>query len=278
MVTINKKASELLEGTNDFIKKKITDSHITHFDESGFYINGNRVWIHTATTKDSTYYQWHEGRGVDATNEIDILPNFNGYAIHDFWATYLTYENCKHGLCNVHHLRELKFVFEQHSEVWAKKMIDLLLEIKAAIEKHKNNGFLSFDKKILDKYQKKYNRILCTGLKVNPLKTKRTAKRGKIGQTKSRRLLDRFKKHSEKVLAYMYDFSVPFENNLAERDLRMIKVQQKISGCFRSEDGATGFLKIRGYISIVKKQAYDVMDAISKTFLENNPNSNLLPE
>ena len=278
LVTINKRASELLESTNDYIKDKITDSSIVHFDESGFYIDGIRVWIHTATTKDLTYYYWHKGRGFEATNEIDILPKFKGRAIHDFWSTYLKYENCTHGLCNVHHLRELIFVFEQHEQVWAKKMIDLLLEIKDAVSEEVKNGVLSFDKKRLAKYEKKYNCILNSGFKDNPLGTTRTAKRGRIAQTKSRRLLDRFENHRNKVLAYMYDFTVPFGNNLAERDLRMIKVQQKISGCFRSNDCATGFLKIRGYISTVKKQAIDVMEAVSKIFLVNNSNENLLPE
>ena len=199
-------------------------------------------------------------------DHMGILPNFKGRAIHDFWKPYLKY-NCDHGLCNAHHLRELLFLHEQHRQRWAKNMIDCLIDIKKAVDEAKTSTDTLFKEQI-HKFETRYQNILDKGYNENPLPKKKTTKkkRGRPKKSKARNLLERLDEHREEVLAFMYDFKVPFDNNLAERDLRMAKVQQKISGTFRSQDGANAFCRIRSYISTVRKNTFNVIDAIGNAF------------
>jgi transposase len=197
---------------------------------------------------------------------MGILPNFKGRAIHDFWKPYFKY-HCDHGLCNAHHLRELIFLDEQHGQRWAKNMIDCLIDIKKAVDEAK----ISTDtllKKQIHKFETRYQNILDKGYNENPLPKKKSTKkkRGRPKKSKARNLLERLDEHRKEVLAFMYDFKVPFDNNLAERDLRMAKVQQKISGTFRSQDGANAFCRIRSYISTTRKNAVNAIEAIVNAF------------
>jgi len=266
IVNANRVCFEALESVEDNIKQQIIVSPVVHFDETGMYVDVSRWWLHVASTKYLTYYAAHPRRGKAATDEIDILPNFKGTAVHDCWNTYFKYK-CDHGLCNVHHLRDLKAVEELNIQKWTINMTSLLMEIKKTVdikklvadklEQNKINGF-----------KKRYDRIIKAGLGQNPIAKVRdgTKKRGRIKQSKAKNLLDRLKVHWRETLAFMYDFSIPFDNSQAERDVRMMKVQQKISGTFRSVDGAKTFCRIRGYISTVRKNSFSVIDAIQAAF------------
>ena len=275
LASINQRTGKLLEHTVESIKDKIINANIAHFDESGFYINGKREWIHTAGTTDLTYYTFHHRRGQEAMDDIGILPSFQGRAIHDHLQAYFTYE-CDHGLCNTHHLRELIFVDERYDQPWAANLKKHLLDIKDAVENAKAAGKSSLSPYKLKKFRSTYLKLVTQGLQANPPPPK-SGKRGKTAQGKPRNLLIRLDGHVNETLAFMYDFKVPFDNNLAERDIRMIKLQQKISGCFRSETGAMNFCRIRSYISTIKKQGHNVLDALKNIFYVNNPDICLLP-
>lgn len=276
LVSINQRAGFLLDETIDTIKKNLRSAEVAHFDESGFYINGERQWIHTAGTSDLTYYAFHHKRGYKAMDAIGILPLFKGRAIHDHLLSYFRYD-CEHGLCNTHHLRELIFVEERYDQLWAQKLKVHLLAIKDAVENAKLHDKIELPVHVLKKFRYTYNQIVRQGLLENPPPPK-SGKRGKTAQGKPRNLLNSLNDFANDTLAFMYDFNVPFDNNLAERDIRMIKLQQKISGCFRSETGALNFCKIRSYISTVRKKGVKVLNALVKIFNTNNPQICLLPE
>lgn len=268
LVNFNKYCYQQLQDSEAFIKQQIITAPVAHFDESGLYVNGKRQWLHVASTMDFTYYASHEQRGQQAMRDIAILPQFNGTAVHDHWKSYFTF-SCHHGLCNAHHLRELTYVAEQYQQSWAQDMAKLLYEIKNKVEIEKINHD-GLDDKLLKDYKQQYETILEAAAKANPPPQQKNdnKKRGKPKQTEPKNLLDRLRDYAHETLAFMYDFNVPFDNNLAERDVRMIKVQQKISGTFRSQWGAKYFCRIRGYISTAKKQNLNVLDAIEASFLK----------
>ena len=259
------KCSRSLEETVEEIKQRLIASPVVNFDETGCRVNSERQWLHVAGTQNLTYYQVHPQRGSMAMDEMGILPNFAGRAIHDFWKPYLKYA-CKHGLCNTHHLRELTFVYEVQGQVWAKQMIDCLLDIKKAVDEARIfTDNLSEEQ--IRKFEEDYGKILKEGYSENPLPKKSTSskkKRGRRKKSKARNLLERLDHHREKALAFMYDFNVPFDNNLGERDVRMMKVQQKISGCFRSEDGGRTFSRIRSYISTARKNGVSAIESLKQ--------------
>lgn len=266
LTNITDTCSELLEHPIEQIQKQLEQSPVVNFDETGSSVYGKRQWLHSASTPNLTYYEIHPKRGSHAMDHMGILPNFKGRAIHDFWKPYFKY-NCNHGLCNAHHLRELIFLNEQHGQRWAKNMIGCLIDIKKAVDEAKINTHTLFKQQI-HKFEIRYQNILDKGYNENPLPKKKSTKkkRGRPKKSKARNLLERLDNHRKEALAFMYDFKVPFDNNLAERDLRMAKVQQKISGTFRSQDGASAFCRIRSYISTVRKSAVNVIDAIGNAF------------
>jgi transposase len=258
--------AEGLEQTEAEIKQAITRSPVGHFDETGLYIAGRREWLHVASTPRLTHYGTHPKRGGAATDEIGILPAFNGRAMHDAWSPYFNYP-CAHALCNAHHLRELTFVHEQMGQKWDQEMKDLLREIKRAVERAIERGAKSLPRARQRDFEQTYDRLVRAGFRLpENRKGPPSGKRGRTKQSKAKNLLDRLKQNKDETLAFMYDFAVPFDNNQAERDLRMIKVQQKISGCFRTNDGAKSFCRIRSYISTIKKQGRNVLAALSSVF------------
>jgi transposase len=215
-----------------------------------------------------TYYFHHKKRGVEAMDEMGILPSFKGRAIHDFWKSYLTYD-CDHGLCNAHKLRELVFLYEEQDQQWAKKMIDSLLMIKNEVEVAKALGLTHLFEDQIKKCAYQYETVLDEGFIENPLPPQpltEAKKRGRVKKTKLRNLLERLRDYQAQVLAFMFDFKVPFDNNMSERALRMMKVQQKISGTFRSEEGAKSFFRMSTYIDTIRKNQINVIDAISRIF------------
>ena len=201
---------------------------------------------------------------------IGILPEFEGRAVHDHWKSYFTFDNCQHALCNVHHLRDLMFVVEQYEQNWAEKLLQLLLDIKAEVAAAPADQ-LSLAAERLTHFERCYDELLAQGLAANPPPADPPPKkRGRQKQTPPKNLLDRLKKYQPQVLAFMYDFRVPFDNNLAERDVRMVKIKQKVSGAFRTRPGAETFCAIRSYISTTRKHGLNVITAIYNA-LNGNP-------
>ncbi len=263
-------ASEDLKEAVARIAQAIADASVANFDETGCSVNGKRHWLHVACTAELTHYQTHPKRGSEATDEIGILPNFTGRAVHDHWKPYFTYD-CDHALCNAHHLRELIFVLEQCGQEWAREMIDCLLDIKQVVDQTRDASDHLCEGQ-LDAFETRYQKTLEMGYAENPLPPPPPGKkkRGRPKKSKARNLLERLGDYRKETLAFMYDFRVPFDNNQAERDGRMAKVQQKISGTFRSQDGATAFCRIRSYVSTARKNAINAIEAI-RTLFDGRP-------
>jgi transposase len=246
------------------IYKALCDSDIVCFDETGARIAKKLHWLHVASTTLLTFYACDPQRGRIALDAIGILAQLRGRAIHDGWAAYAEFD-CLHGLCNAHHLRELTAVEEQYHQAWATQMRELLCQIKRAVVRAKECGHSRLDPLEEGKFASRYTDILTTGYAANP-PPESTGKKGRPKQGPVRSLLLRLDQRRAAVLAFMYDFKVPFDNNQAERDLRMMKVKQKVSGCFRSDEGAKAFCRIRGYISTLRKQGQSIMQALQQVF------------
>ena len=263
----NKTLVEQAGSTLERIKQYLIDANVAHFDESGVRVEGKLHWLHVASTNELTYYAPHRKRGQEGMRDIGILPDFRGRAMHDHLASYLKFEDCQHAFCNAHHLRELQFVVDQYEQPWAQEMIQLLLEIKAEVEAAPPD-LTSLPPDRLLHYEKRYDDLLLQGFKANPPPDPPPKpKRGRKKQSPPKNLLDRLQRHKAETLVFMCDFQVPFDNNLAERDVRMIKVKQKISGSFRTKTGADTFCAIRSYISTVRKQGHNVIHAIHDALL-----------
>lgn len=247
------------------VKQQLIQAKVAHFDETGLQVAGKRQWLHVAGTPHLTYYGVHAKRGQRAMREMGILPAFEGRAIHDGLTSYFQFKNSLHGLCNAHHLRELQFISEQYQQHWAQQMADLLLTIKAEVAAAPENH-RSLSPGRWQHFEQAYDTILEAGFEVNPTPELAPGKRGRVKQSPAKNLLDRLDKYKLQVLAFMYDFRVPFTNNQAERDIRMVKVKQKISGSFRTWRGAEIFCAVRAYISTARKQGLHVIDAIYNAF------------
>lgn len=258
--------AEELTDTEARLKEGLRLAEVGHFDETGMYVCGKRLWLHVASTESLTHYACHPKRGFEATAEIEILPAFTGRAMHDGLRSYFVYE-CGHALCNAHHLRELTFIEEQFGQAWAGKMKALLREIKRQVGEAKARGEACLEADRIAEFEQRYAEILQQGFAVEATREPPpSGKRGRKRQSKAKNLLDRLSAYRGETLAFMYDFRVPFDNNLAERDLRMMKVQQKISGCFRTGAGATSFCRIRSYVSTMRKQGHNVLTALKSVF------------
>jgi transposase len=277
LTAVATQAYDGLEKTDETIKECILASEVAHADETGCDVSKDTWWIHSLSTLEYTWYFCDEKRGKDALEVTAMLMRYSGRLVHDGWKSYLHYV-CKHALCNAHHLRELVFVDEHLKESWARKMKKLLLDIKGAVEDAVRQGKMSLAHKLQKRYRRIYLAILREGFAVQPPPLKRRpGQRGRLKQPPAKNLLDRLKNHIDDVLAFMYDFSVPFTNNLAERDLRMVKVKLKISGCFRTEKGARIFCRIRSFMSTLRKKNLNILEYTRKVFSPNSKNICLIP-
>lgn len=261
-----------LVSTEAAIKHEIQQSDVANFDETGLYEKGKRIWLHSASTPGLTYYFAHEKRGKDAMQAADVLPHFQGTAVHDHWESYETFTHCGHAFCNAHHVRELNRAIEQDDAQWAQEMKTLLLSIKETVDTAKAEGETELPSEQIKDFNSLYRDIVDRALMpyLNEPSSNTPPKRGRTKQSKTKNLLDRFDKYQPETLRFMRDFRVPFDNNLAERDIRMTKVKQKISGTFRSSNGTQYFCRIRGFISTLKKQRRNILESLTQTFNTNN--------
>ena len=244
------------------IKQHLIGADVVHFDESGLRVDGQLNWLHVAGTATLTYYSVHPKRGRDGMQAMGILPTFEGRAVHDCWRSYFTFDNCQHALCNAHLLRDLLFIVEQYEQDWAAGMTELLLDIKAEVDAAPADQ-TSLIPERRAYFEQRYDALIAQGLAANPPPAAPPLKkRGRKKQSPPKNLLDRFQMHKAEILTFMHDFRVPFDNNLAERDVRMVKIKQKVSGTFRTRSGAETFCDIRSYISTVRKHGLNVIDAI----------------
>ena len=267
--TICSHQDKLYTNLTDFeeqVKLHLRASEVIGNDETGLRIEGKRQWLHAASTPQLTHYAVDPKRGKEATDRIGILPHFQGRTVHDDWQPYYEYRQCRHGSCNVHHLRELTFLEEEEKAAWARSLKDFLLKVKSAVEQAKDEGRHRLDPQSVQEYTLSYSEMLEEALESLPPPI-RTGKRGRLTKTKQRNFIERMLAHKESVLAFMNDFRVPFDNNLTERDLRMMKLKDKVSGTFRSFHGAECFARIRSYISTALKNGYNVFEEIKKALL-----------
>jgi transposase len=259
-------AAQALEPVEAQVKAALTRMPVLHSDETGVRRAGALAWAHVASTARLTHYAIHSKRGNEAMAAIGILPQFTGVSVHDGWKPYCAHTSCRHALCNIHHLRELTFLEEQYHQTWARELKGLLLEMKAAVEQARATGRTALVATVRDAFVARYDAVLATGHAANPPPARSPRQRGRVKQTPAQNLLERLWLGQDQVLAFLDDLTIPFDNNQAERDLRMLKVQQKISGAFRSVTGADAFGRIRGYLSTMRKQGAALLAALEALF------------
>ena len=253
-------ASGLVE-TELQIKRGVRRSAVIHADETGLRVAGRLHYVHVASTARLTHYGADARRGKAAIDEINILPQYRGTLVHDGWLSYTFYPKCKHALCGAHILRELIYFEELSGETkaWATALKELLLEMKGEAERICAQGGKRLSALRQAELTAEYNKLVAAGLRAQPPPDVPEQVR-----RQARNLLLRLERRKEEVLRFLVDFSVPFDNNQAERDLRMVKLQQKVSGCFRSEEGARRFCRIRSYVSTMRKQGRGVLEALAE--------------
>jgi transposase len=239
---------------------RILTAPVMHVDETSIRVDKHNQWIHVCSAGQITLKFVHEKRGLEAMTAIGIIPRYGGVIIHDCWASYLSYEHCGHGLCGSHLLRELTFVIESNGYSWANNMKRLLQETCARVSSRKRKRLTPRE---YDALQKRYRNILTRGEReLPPIPAKQNGKRGRVAKSDAHNLWERLKEHESAVLLFAKDSNVPFTNNRAERDLRMSKVKQKVSGCFRKAEFAQAYCRISSYLQTMANQGYNPLVAI----------------
>jgi transposase len=260
------RAAVALDPVVQQIREAVAAAPVAHFDETGCYVEDARYWLHVACTAKLTYYFVHAKRGQAGSNAAGVLPTFAGIAVHDAYASYWAY-GCGHALCNAHLLRELLFLSERPQQAWAQDVAVLVRAMLAATTAAQAAGSAALPAAQVAAFIARYDELVNTGWAANPVQQRAADQaRGRVKQSAATNLLRRLRDHAAEVLRFMVDLQVPFDNNQAERDIRMMKVQQKIAGRFRSAAGAHAFCQIRSYISTLRKQAQHLLSALEQVF------------
>lgn len=260
----NKEAYSSLEEFDAIVKSRLLGSPVCHADETGINMNGSGFWLHCMSNDQYTLFYPHKRRGGVAIDDMGVLPYFQNILCHDHWKPYFNY-GCLHALCNAHHLRELERAWKQDKQQWAKEMKQLLLETNKTVGDYGEN----LPPDLSNRFRKRYRGIIEKGHEECPPPdeaTREKGQRGPLKRSKSRNLLERLEGFETETLRFMDDPLVPFTNNLGERDIRMTKVHQKISGCFRSMEGARIFCRIRSYLSTCRKNGVHASEALRLLF------------
>ena len=269
--TAGLEAAEFVRPVTEAIKEHLTlFEEVIGNDETGMRIGGKLYWLQTTGTTFLTHYAYHQKRGKIAMDAINILPRFKGRVVHDDWSSYFQYD-FQSALCNAHHLRVLLFLQERYPQKWIEPLMALLLKIKKKVTMAQRKHQTELSERQQTIYFAQYEKLIQQGLRANPAPNatrRKPGQRGRLKQSPARNLLLRLKEHKAAVLAFMTDFKVPFDNNQSERDLRMMKVKQKISGCFRSEEGAGIFCRIRTYLSTARKNGQMALTALRLAFMD----------
>jgi hypothetical protein len=253
------------ENLGEFVataRAALRESPVLHLDETGARVAGRLDWVHSASTGSLTSYLFHRRRGRAAIDEFAVLAGYRGVAVHDGWTPYRKYEGVTHPLCNAHHLRELRAAAEE-GQTWANELATLLVDVHDKVEAARAAGRSSQPPRTRNSLTRRYDALVLAGVRANP-PPNRTGQPGRPSRTKAANLPERLTRYRDD-LRFATDFSVPFSNQ-AERDQRMVKLQQKISGCYRTEAGATNYLAIRSYVSTARKQGVNVLDALRSLF------------
>jgi transposase len=262
-------AAQILEPVEHQIKAALAHAPVLHHDETGVRRAGTLAWAHVTSTSRLTPFALHAKRGHAATDAIGILPDFRGVSVQDGWGSYGLYTACRHALCNVHHLRALTFVEEEYHQAWAADLKGVLRAMKAATQQARTGGQLHLPAVERAAFRDRYHTLLASGLAANPPPAdseRRAGQRGRLKQSPARNLLERLPLQQDQVLAFLDDLAIPFDNNQAERDLRGLKIQQKVSGCFRSDWAAQAYATIRGYLATLRKQGQTLLAALDTVF------------
>lgn len=244
------------------IRKKVSERLVLHCDETGLRVNGSLKWMHCVCDGDWSCFALHAKRGTKAMDEMAILPEYRNIVVHDFWKSYFKYDKATHGICNAHLLRELIYADEQLKQSWAKPLHDLLLEMLHQQKVLKEQGADCFPEEVLRRFQERYDALILQGFCENVLPERPKGKRGRPGKGKVICLLERFRDYKADILRFASDWRVPFTNNEAERSIRFSKVKQKVSGCFRTEQGAKSYMQIMSFVSTARKHGVAYFEAV----------------
>ena len=267
LLAVCEQVAEAVTPVDEAVRAQLVETEEpVHLDETGGRVDGRLHWLHVAGTAQLTHLEMHAKRGQLAHQDIGILPQRTGWVVRDGYRSYDQFPQARQALCNAHHLRELLFLEERYQQPWAADLSKLLLQIKQAVEDARSAGKTALPAEQILAFEQRFTELIGLGCQANPPPPP-TGRRGRVKQSPARNLLDRLQKQQAAVLAFMHDFKVPFDNNLAERDLRMVKLQQKVSGCFRTEQGARNFCRIRSYISTARKNGVRILDALRKAVL-----------
>ncbi len=254
---------EATKAAEEYIREKVASFNVLNVDETGVRVGGNLNWMHCICTPWWSYFSIHKNRGSIAMDAIGIIPCLDDCTlIHDFWRSYLKYDQIKHAFCNAHIERELVYVFESTHQEWANQMKLLLAEMCSRRNQLCASGEKAFPVEELEKYFSRFDCYISEGLSRNPLPEKIKRKRGRQAKGKVRCLLERLRDYKTEILRFATDWSIPFTNNEAERSIRFAKVKTKVSGCFRTKAGADGFASVMSYISTARKHGLFAYEAL----------------
>ena len=266
-------AAEGADGLGGFVERvreQLTGAEVAHFDETGARVAGRLHWVHSASTPLLSWFTVHAKRGMVAMDAAGVLPGFHGVAVHDGWSPYWRYQGATHALCAAHLLRELEAVADEPGQGWAAELAEWFTIACAKTTHARDSGADRLQATVLAGLTDRYDCILATGRAANPLPPRPPGRRRRRRRSLAACLLERLQVHRGEVLRFLEDLRVPPTNNLAERDIRMVKLQQKISGCWRTLDGARAFLTVRSYVATARKHGVNPLAALHRLF-EGDP-------